>query len=537
MTTVNNFDILLKEPEGVFVEFKEAKNQFSKDKDLPDYCAALSNEGGGKLILGVNNKGNVVGTKAFRGNYNKLSHELLSKLKIRVDVEELLHSNGRVLIFHVPSHPPGQPVRSTGKYTYPMRAGESLVEMDNMTLKRILNETEPDFSAQIVSGLKLSDLDQKAMDNFKNRWAQKANRDEYITFSNEKMLKSVGLMSGKGLNYASLILFGRKEKIDSLIPGSEMIFEWRRYAKKTTHDFRTNWREPFFKIYNEVWEAINARNLRVPFQEGLFQREIYAFSEKPIREALLNAVAHRDYKISGQSILIKASPDEFIIESPGGFPPGITIENILYKTYWRNRCIAETFEKSGLVERSGQGMDDIFKNTIEEGKGLPDLSGSDSFSVQLKIPAKVKDKNFVLFLEEIINKKQILLSFEEIYALEKIREKQTIAEQVYKKKFLELGIIEKVGKTRDAKYILSHKYYVNAGKVGIHTRLSGIPREKRKELILRHLKKNKKGFMEDFQDIFPELKKMDISNILRELKVEGKIIHEGSRKTGYWRSL
>ena len=69
-----------------------------------------------------------------------------------------------------------------------------------------------------------------------------------------------------------------------------------------------------------------------------------------------------------------------MIESPGCFPPGITIENILYSTAWRNRCIAETFEKAGLVERSGQGMDDIFGNTIQEGKGLPDLSKSDAFS-------------------------------------------------------------------------------------------------------------------------------------------------------------
>ena len=136
------------------------------------------------------------------------------------------------------------------------------------------------------------------------------------------MLRSIGLLSEKGLNYACLILFGRKEKIDSLLPCSEIIFEWR-HERKIAHDFRITWREPFFKIHDEVWNTINARNLRIPFQEGLFQREIYAFSEKPVREALLNAVAHRDYTINSQSVFIKTSPEEFIIESPGGFPPGI----------------------------------------------------------------------------------------------------------------------------------------------------------------------------------------------------------------------
>jgi len=93
----------------------------------------------------------------------------------------------------------------------------------------------------------------------------------------------------------SLVLFGKKGKVDQLLPGSEVIFEWRQAAEKTPHDFRVNWREPFFKIYDEVWKTINARNLRMPFQKGLFQHEVYSFNEKTIREALLNAVAHRNY--------------------------------------------------------------------------------------------------------------------------------------------------------------------------------------------------------------------------------------------------
>lgn len=535
MTTVEKLNNWLKQFEGRFLEFKTAKNSFSHDRALPDYCAAISNEGGGKLILGVSPDRKVSGTKAFMNTYNKLSHDLFAKLKIRIDVEELHHPKGRVLIFHIPGHPPGQPVKSTGKYTYPMRAGESLVEMDTMTLRRILNETEPDFSSQIVSGLTVAGLNQKAMENFKKRWAQKANRREYLTFTYEKMLRSIGVLTDEGLNYASLVLFGQKEKIDSFLPGSEIIFEWRQDPRKVSHDFRINWREPFFKIYDDVWKSINARNLRIPFQEGLFQREVYAFSEKPVREALLNAVAHRNYSISSQSIFIKASPEEFVIESPGGFPPGITLDNILYTTCWRNRRIAETFEKAGLVERSGQGMDDIFSTTIKEGKGLPDLSESDAFSVRLKIPVQIKDKNFIFFLEKVTNAKQILFSFEEIYALEKIREQKVVDDPTFRKKMLGLGVIEKVGRTRGATYILSHKYYVHEGKPGLHTRLSGIPRDKQKELIIKHIEKNKKGYMKDFRDIFPELKPMDISNLLRELRAVGKIVHEGSRNKGYWK--
>jgi len=287
MTTVDDFNRWLEQPEKETLEFKTAKNSYSRDKDLPDYCAALANERGGKLILGVTNDRKIVGSKAFEGTYNTLSHDLLSKIKIRVDVEEFIHPKGRVLIFHVPSRPVGQAIRSTGNYHYPMRAGESLVEMDQITLRKILTETDTDFSAQIVNELTVADLDRAALRNFKKRWAEKSKRTEYLDFDSDKALRALGLLTDKGLNYASLILFGKKEKIDQFLPGNEIIFEWRHDAGKTAHDFRKNWREPFFKIYDEIWETINARNIRIPFQEGLFQREIYAFSEKPVREALL----------------------------------------------------------------------------------------------------------------------------------------------------------------------------------------------------------------------------------------------------------
>ena len=112
-TTVKELEDWLKQVEESTLEFKTAAHSFSESKDLPDYCAALANEGGGKLILGVDPSRRIVGTKAFSGTHNRLSHNLLMKLKIRIDVEEVMHPRGRVLVFHVPSHPAGQPIRST----------------------------------------------------------------------------------------------------------------------------------------------------------------------------------------------------------------------------------------------------------------------------------------------------------------------------------------------------------------------------------------------------------------------------------------
>ncbi|MFB6181676.1 MAG: RNA-binding domain-containing protein [Candidatus Magasanikbacteria bacterium] len=524
---------LLKNQEGRNLEFKEAKNQFDESRDLPDYCSALANEGGGKLILGVANDGSVVGTNAFKNTYQKLPDNLLEKLGVRVKVDEYKISDKRVLVFDVSSRRKGEVIESTGNYKHPMRAGESLKEMDQQTLKRILNETEPDFSAKTIKKLDLKDIDDEAVEILKEKWSRKSGREVYLSLSKKEVLKKLGLLKEGKITYAALVILGKQESIEHYLPGAEIIFEWRQDKNQTAHDFRKTWKQPFMKIFDEIWQTINNRNIRLPLQEGFFQREIHAFNEKTTREAILNAVTHRDYRINDKSILIKSSPGEFFIESPGGLPPGITTDNIIHETKWRNRKIAEVFEKTGLVERSGQGMDDIYKHTIKEGKGIPTIE-ADDFSVKLIIPAKVVDKNFITFLEKVSQEKELTLSVDEIVELERIREKRQVKDLKFKEKFLDMGIVEKLGRTKGTKYILSHKYYEHKDKTGIHTKLKGISRDRKKELIIQHIEENGSGQMSEFKDIFPNLKQEEISNLLRDLKKEELIKFKGHPKTGRW---
>ncbi|EKE15757.1 MAG: hypothetical protein ACD_11C00107G0010 [uncultured bacterium] len=535
-TTEEQFEKWLGEPEGLNLEFKKAEYEFDKINNLPDYCAALANEGGGKLVLGISNDKKIIGTKSFQGTIDTLSHHLLQNLGIRIDVEEKIYKERRVLIFHIPSRSVGAIIKSSGNYKYPMRAGSSLVEMSQDKIKEILNEAELDFSCQKVENFTLSDIDEEAINNFKKLWANKQNKKEYLTFSTEKTLRAIGALSNDGLNNAALILFGKKQKIDKLLSCAEIIFEWRQ-SQKIRHDFRKDWREPFFRIYNEVWENINARNIRFPYHEGFIQREVVSFNRESIREALANAIAHRDYHIQSASIFIKATPEKISIQSPGGFVNGVNVDNILERSEWRNRRIAEIFQLAGLVERSGQGMDMIFDNTIREGKGLPDFLGTDDYVVILNIPAEVKDENFIIFLEKITNQKQITLSFEEIFELEKIRENQKIQNLESRKKFLELGLIENVGKGRGSKYILSRKYYEYEGKLWKHTQLVGASRDEKKLLILKHLEKAGKNGSRtsDFFNIFSErITAKEMDNILQELRRDNKIFAKGRGLLSYW---
>jgi Putative DNA-binding domain len=124
------------ETEGL--EFKAAKKNYNFEK-LLQYCVAIANERGGFLLLGIENKPPrpVVGTVAF-ANTNKISEDIFNKLQFRVDVEEVEHPGGRVLVFHIPSRPVGNAYHLEGSYY--MRIGESLKPMSPEQLKQIHRE-------------------------------------------------------------------------------------------------------------------------------------------------------------------------------------------------------------------------------------------------------------------------------------------------------------------------------------------------------------------------------------------------------------
>ena len=143
-TTVQQIDLWRQSPsETQRLEFKEAKNQFDRDK-LHRYCIAIANEGGGHLVLGIADKPPrpVVGTQAFP-NHIDLAEKLFEVLGFRVEIEEVVHPDGRIVVFHIPSRPRGTAYHLDGSYL--MRSGEQLVPMSEDQLRRIFAEGQPDW--------------------------------------------------------------------------------------------------------------------------------------------------------------------------------------------------------------------------------------------------------------------------------------------------------------------------------------------------------------------------------------------------------
>lgn len=522
------------------IEFKESLAE--KEVSGRDICA-FANKNGGTLYFGVKNNGTFIGLgtineKTIRDLSQFYHDNFEPRLYPDITMEEFEESK-LIKILVAKSNTP----HHTFKNIPYIRVGTSTNKMAQSEYqKRLIHykNISYDFSAEICEGLTIKDLDNDALEKLRHTWAEKEKKKEYLKFSGREALEKLLLLRSGQLTYAALILCGKKEKIAEFLPDAEIRFGWKRDPKGLDFDFPKDWRDPFLSIFDEIWEVVNARNARFPFEEGFFEGDIWAFDQKSIREAVLNAVAHRDYREKGP-IFIVASPENFIVKSPGGFLPGVSPENALdSQGKWRNRLLMETLGSIGLVERYGHGLDRIFSKSISEGKGTPLLRETSTGFVELIIPAQVKDKNFIYFLEKIAKEKQIQFDFvKDLIFLDEIREKQHSDDKQKRDKFLKLGIIESIGKGRGTKHILSNKFYAFLSQRAEYTRTKWLEKPQQKEVLWKFFQQHKKGRMRDFrQGLFENrLNNRQILRLLKELEVEDKIYFDGKQRSpiAYWR--
>lgn len=510
----------LKESENK-VEFKEAKggyysynggnkpNQQERKKCILGYVVAIANEGGGYLVFGMTDKHphSVCGTNQNNGSIGVLEQDIYRDLKVRVGIEELFDEAGRrVLVIKIPSRPIGKVL--TFDDIALMRVGEELVRMSDDKYRLIINEQEPDFSNTICEKLTFEDLDSNAIDKMKSLYAQKQDNPQFLTLSSEQVLSDLNLLTDGKLKFASLILVGSENAICKYLPQAEVRLEYRNNADQISFDSRFISHKPYFLMIDELWNQVDLRNGKVPIQEGNYIFDIPFFNQEVIREALNNAIAHRDYRLSSE-IVVKQSTQELRVTSPGGFPLGVTIENLIkVPSTPRNRLLAEILEKTGAVERAGQGVDKMFFNSLAEAKQVPDYSCSDNFQVEVKLSAVVKDKAFAIFIKDFqMSQDENKLSLSEIITLEKIRngidKSQLSIEDI--QSLTHKQLIEKTGKTRNLTFRLNKTYYTYINKEGSYSNETPLDPTHIELLIIKHLTAFNTAKMKDFSDLFTGL--------------------------------
>lgn len=547
--TINEI-IHLKESEDK-VEFKEAKggnfsyNGGSKPEPkkrrrcILGYVTALANEGGGYLVLGIkeNTPHEVVGTQQSHGALGQLESSIYNDTSIRVSTEELFDENGRrVIVINVPSRPAGKVYKFEDVAL--MRVGEELKPMSDQQYLKILQEQEPDFSQKICEGVTIDDLDEVAIKRMQEAYAKKQNNPQFLTQNKEQVLSDLDLVIENKVTNAAVILVGKEEIIKEKIPQSAIRLEYRKDESKIIFDQRHIFTGPYFLETDRLWETINLRNGSIPIQDGPFIFDIPYFNREVIREAINNAIAHRNYGLSSETV-IKQYPSRLDIVSPGGFPLGVSLENLLtVSSTPRNRLLTDVLQKTGIVERSGQGVDKIFYQTLKEGKGAPDYSKSDDFQVELHLFSTIEDKAFALFIESIQAelKDDKKLSVQEVIYLNKIKnETQNFeSDKNVIKQLLERDLIEKRGRTSGTYYVLSKNYYEFADEKGKYSKTDW-DNTQAFMVILQHLRKFEQAKMQDFVDLFPgRLSRKQVRILVKKLVEDNQLSQHGQGKGTYY---
>jgi len=340
------------------LEFKEAKESFDEDK-LHRYCIGLANEGGGSLLLGIADAPprRVVGSRAFP-NLVGLADRLFQALKFRVDVEEVAHPDGRVVVFHIPSRPRGTAYHLHG--TYLMRSGSSLTAMDESQLRRIFAEGEAD-------------------------WLEEHSKVGLAAEQVIELLDTQTFFELLGLPYPS----GRVGVLDRLI-GERLIdasasgFSVRRLGAlllaKRLVDFPDLARKaPRIVVYNGVSKLETRLDLTgtagyaVGFQalvhsvmtqlpqneviEDALRREVKLVPEVVVRELTANALIHQDLAIGGSSVMIEIYADRIEFSNPG--EPIVPVERFIDGYQSRNERLADFMRRAGICEEKSSGIDRV----------------------------------------------------------------------------------------------------------------------------------------------------------------------------------
>lgn len=472
------------------------------------YVTALCNEEGGYLVIGMtdNYPHKVVGTNQNLDSIGDLEANIYRDTEIRPTIYELFENEKRVLVIEVPSRPAGKVFKFEDVAL--MRVGEELKPMSDEVYLKIINEQEPDFSQQICDDLTIYDLDERAITILKEKYSQKQNNPNFKTLSNEQLLSDLDLLKNGKLTNAALILLAKKEFLNKRLPQAAIMLEYRNSENQIPFDNRIPFSEPFFILIDALWNTINLRNGSFPIQDGAYIFNIPFFNEEVIRESINNAITHRDYRKTSE-IVIKQFPQRLDIINAGGFPIGVNLENLLKTPSTpRNRLLADVLQKTGIVERSGQGVDKIFYNTLIEGKAEPDYTKSDYFQVNLKLSAVIEDRAFALFIvavqEELPETEK--LSVSEVITLNMIK-KNTVKKELDVEtvsKLLEKKLIEKRGKTNAIFYILSKDYYEFTDEKAKYYNLQELDESEILARIIQFLSKEGKAKMKDFVGLFED---------------------------------
>lgn len=543
---------MIPEKESLTVEFKSDRKKLSDDV-LIDAVVAFANTEGGDIYLGVEDDGSITGLHKDHKDSTRVAAFIANRTvpPVSVRVEVIQEETADVLKISVPK---SRNIVASSSGKIQRRQIKADGEPENVAMypyeinSRLSTLSLLDYSALPVPNAKYDDLDPVEREHLRNILKNYNGEKTLLDLDDEDLDKALRLavISEEKLvpTFTGMLLLGKKEKIMEHIPTAEAGYTAFRGTEVTTNE---SFFLPLLTAIEKIFAFLEARNSEQEMEVGLFRISIPDFDKRAMREAVVNAFAHRDYTRMGR-VLVRLDDDGLSISNPGGFIEGVTVENILsVEPHGRNPALADALKRIGLAERSGRGVDRIFEGSLFYGRPLPDYSESSATSVRLFIPRGLPDKKFIRMISEEqqrigapmpVNTLLILNTLKQgrRMAITDIAEATKISEGKIRatvERMTEAGLIETVGAGKGRMYILSAKAYRN---VVSYVRQTDIETLRYQELVLKLVEVQGTVSRKDVVELL-HVSPSQAYRILQKMVKDKVLMQEGTTRTARYRKV
>ncbi len=504
--------------ESLDVEFKGEKSSPLNDRALVEAVVCLANRPGeatGWLLVGIEDDGQITGARPRHegGTTDPLRVQALianrtrPALTCRAEWIELHHK--RVLAIEVPAS--RQPIGTTeGLYLRRALGGRGIPECLPFHFHEMQAQQADrgllDYSALVIPEARWEDLDPLEFDRFRRsiRENRTLGDSALLDLPNQELAKALGAVSANhqvsAVRVLGLLLFGTEEALRRFLPTHETAFQVLSGIEIETNEFR---RWPLLRSMEEILARFQARNRETEIMVGLLRVGVPDYPERAFREALANALIHRDYTRLG-AVHVQWRSEQIEISNPGGFPEGVRLDNLLVTPPRpRNPLLADAFKRAGLAERTARGIDTIFYEQLRNGRPAPSYERSSRTDVVIGLPGGKANLNFIRFLTEetqaghpptldemlMLNTLWLERQIDTATAARLLQKPESEARAVLSR-LVETGIVEARGVRKGRTYHLSATSYRGMGKKADYVRQRGFEPIQQEHMVLQFVQKH-----------------------------------------------
>lgn len=544
---------ILPHAESLTVEFKSDRKRLHDD-ELVEALACMANSEGGELWLGVEDDGTPTGLHAEHLTLIGLPGLVAARTSpsLMVTVAPLELQGVRVARIAV-SKSVSEVATTGGKYLRRRLKHDGTPECVAMLPHERASRANrfglADASAQAVAGTTLADLDPLERERLRQAVQQYGGDRVLLELDDEALDGALGFTTRDEANQrvptlTGLLVIGRETVLRERVPTHEFAFQVLARDAVKFNEFRRfpllkalDWLETNFRPYNPEHEM----------QIDLFRVPVPKVDLSAFREAIANALVHRDYHRLG-AVHVRLEDDGLTISNPGGLVEGVTLGNLLTtEPRPRNRVLADAMKRIGIVERSGRGVDKIYRGMLRFGRPEPDYSRTDADNVVLQLATVDADETFLKLVVEQEGRQRGELPIDSLIALASLREHKRLgADELARhiqrdpaqarrtlERLVENGLVEAHGNTRSRSYTLSGDMYRATGDKLAYTRQLGFSKLQHEQMVLAHVHHHGRIQRNEVMELC-HLGAEGAKSLLKRLKGEGRLVQHGTRRGAFY---